>query len=123
MQLDPVNLAPDLVSNAFKCIHSHLFWAKDAIMEYRKATSSASAHAASTQKARIFFDLMSLLEDIELAEGKPDPIELSMLDIDDASKRVQANPKSDNIMLIFVLDFILTLPPIQTYWKTTKRKF
>jgi len=81
--VEPVNLPADLVHNAFKCIHSHLFWAKEAIAEYRKTLATQ----ASAQEARLFFDLMSSLEDIELAEGKPDQIDMSMLDLDDSSKR------------------------------------
>jgi hypothetical protein len=78
-------IPPDVSANSFLCIHYVLYWAKDAIVAYRNQDSvkASTTHAS----ARQFFDLISLLEDIELAEGKPDSIDLPMLDLNGPSKK------------------------------------
>jgi hypothetical protein len=85
-------MTPELAANSFKCIHYFLYWSKDAIVAYRNQESVKSTVSPSV--ARMFFDLLGIVEDIELAEGKPDPIEMSMLDFENPSTNHSSGKRS-----------------------------
>lgn len=85
------SVSAEVASNAFKCIHYFLYWSKDAIVAYRNQDSVKAAVTPAV--ARLFFDLLGIVEDIELAEGKPDAVEISMLDLENPSSSAHASGK------------------------------
>jgi mRNA-degrading endonuclease HigB of HigAB toxin-antitoxin module len=81
--LRPVDPQPIEVSNtAFQVLHHCMYLWKDAIMEYRN-----SLNGVAVGEARIFFDLIGNLEELELSEGKPEcPADLTILSLDKTTK-------------------------------------
>lgn len=59
---------------SFQVIHFCLYLYKDAIANYRNTMPRVTAH-----EAKVFFDLFGILEESELAEGKPELGDISLL--------------------------------------------
>lgn len=72
----------EAVSIAFQTLHHCLYLWKDAILEYRNSLTGVPV-----AEARIFFDVMGILEDLELIEGKPEcPADFSAIALDKTTK-------------------------------------
>lgn len=72
----------ETVSVAFQTLHHSLYLWKDAILEYRNSLTGVPV-----AEARIFFDVMGILEELELIEGKPEcPPDFGAIHLDKTTK-------------------------------------
>lgn len=72
----------EVVNIAFQTLHHCLYLWKDAILEYRNSLTGVPV-----AEARIFFDVMGILEELELIDGKPEcPSDFSPLSLDKSTK-------------------------------------
>jgi hypothetical protein len=81
--LRPIESPSSESSNAaFQVLHHCLYIWKDAILEYRNSLSNVPV-----AEARIFFDMMGILEELELIDGKPECIpDFTTLGMDKTTK-------------------------------------
>ena len=72
----------ETISVAFQTLHHCLYLWKDAILEYRNSLTGVPV-----AEARIFFDMMGILEELELIEGKPEcPPDFTAIQLDKTTK-------------------------------------
>lgn len=72
----------DTITVAFQTLHHSLYLWKDAILEYRNSLTGVPV-----AEARIFFDVMGILEELELIEGKPEcPPSFDAIHLDKTTK-------------------------------------
>lgn len=72
----------EVVHAAFSVLHHCMYLWKDAILEYRNSLFGVPA-----SESRIYFDLIGILEELELIEGKPECIQdFTILSLDKTTK-------------------------------------
>lgn len=89
-------VTPEVSEAAFQCIHFCLYLWKDHMANYRNSVQKVTTH-----EAKIFFDLFGVLEETELAEGKPEIGDTTLLGYDKSAtfktlSKASIRPKAPN---------------------------